>query len=754
MADTIGDIIARGYKAGRAIGDDASSWRFERGARKVEQKYQQLAAQEGVGIETYMPQIEAEVDELYRSSGARKRGLTGNAGGTMGEDLISSIGNRATTASNRRAYDQASSGAIGDSRRIIADTQGRLGNYDTAISNRMAGEMIDTSSAAVGRGELRGDGTRGYDAAGAARGISSIHGRYGNAAGAAQADSQAQQFAAQTSSVYAGKIAMLMDNPIANADAIRGYFDALKQMVPDFLGNKDIEVDKTNGSIVLYTDGNASGSFDPGDEQQDLIKSLMSYTQDPGSYMSQLRETETANATHARERAEDLEDERTKALFKLYTDKGMPPESAREIQTKLVSATQASAAAGWKFGSPNDDGSRPATFNNRSYMLLPPTEGGDGPDGLRLASPWRLVDIETNTPVTAGTLSQLDGGAMQQQLAIQTEAMQATRGLHQEDLRFLTDLINNVGVPGGGNGQSRGSGARAQAPADAQGVQAQYEEIGSRHGFRTTSTTRSSDENERVGGVPTSQHLEGRGTARDWSVKGKSPEQIRAFVKDLEAAGYEVITQNHGTGPHIHAELPPGARRAAPSAERQQGIQTAQAAPPAAPAQAAPAAPAQSPLQVQSSGVPTRDQYLAISRGFQQEKEQIRAAEAKVQQWETALREFDAENPGRHVGMAGAGVAGIPVSRQQRDPRTEGTRRQIERALSDATNQRDSLIAQSRVNVAQYRSGRQQQGSSADFEAIKARLAGGQAPVQTAATNPAGNEALNRVLSQAFGGSR
>lgn len=40
-------------------------------------------------------------------------------------------------------------------------------------------------------------------------------------------------------------------------------------------------------------------------------------------------------------------------------------------------------------------------------------------------------------------------------------------------------------------------------------------------------------------------------------MKGKSKEQIDAFVADLRAAGYQVITELHGTGPHIHAELPP-----------------------------------------------------------------------------------------------------------------------------------------------------------------------------------------------------
>src|SRR5690606_37485293 len=49
-------------------------------------------------------------------------------------------------------------------------------------------------------------------------------------------------------------------------------------------------------------------------------------------------------------------------------------------------------------------------------------------------------------------------------------------------------------------------------------------------------------------------------TARDWSVKGKTQAEIDAFVADLRAAGFEVITEPHGTGPHVHAELPKGGR--------------------------------------------------------------------------------------------------------------------------------------------------------------------------------------------------
>src|SRR5690606_23761433 len=88
-------------------------------------------------------------------------------------------------------------------------------------------------------------------------------------------------------------------------------------------------------------------------------------------------------------------------------------------------------------------------------------------------------------------------------------------------------------------------------------VQAKYDAIGGAFGFATTSTTRTPEENARVGGVANSQHLASRGTARDWSVQGKTPAEIEGFAAALRAEGFEVITKDHGTGPHVHAELPP-----------------------------------------------------------------------------------------------------------------------------------------------------------------------------------------------------
>ena len=113
----------------------------------------------------------------------------------------------------------------------------------------------------------------------------------------------------------------------------------------------------------------------------------------------------------------------------------------------------------------------------------------------------------------------------------------------------------DVGALFSGRAAAAPAGPAARAPAE---VQSRYAALGDKHGFVTTSITRSREENAKVDGVAGSQHLASRGTARDWSVKGKTPEQIEAFAADLRAQGFEVITKPHGTGPHIHAELPPG----------------------------------------------------------------------------------------------------------------------------------------------------------------------------------------------------
>ena len=93
-------------------------------------------------------------------------------------------------------------------------------------------------------------------------------------------------------------------------------------------------------------------------------------------------------------------------------------------------------------------------------------------------------------------------------------------------------------------------------------VQAKLASLGEQYGFTTTSVARTEEENKQVGGVANSQHLDHIGTARDFRTRDKKPEQITEFVNALKDKGYHVITQTHGTGPHIHVQLPSSSRAA------------------------------------------------------------------------------------------------------------------------------------------------------------------------------------------------
>jgi hypothetical protein len=92
-------------------------------------------------------------------------------------------------------------------------------------------------------------------------------------------------------------------------------------------------------------------------------------------------------------------------------------------------------------------------------------------------------------------------------------------------------------------------------------IQDALERLGSAFGFNTTSAYRTPDFNSSIGGVNNSQHT--LGTARDYSVQGKSWSEIQNFMNGLRNYGFEAIYESssdpHSTGPHVHAEIPDSA---------------------------------------------------------------------------------------------------------------------------------------------------------------------------------------------------
>jgi len=86
--------------------------------------------------------------------------------------------------------------------------------------------------------------------------------------------------------------------------------------------------------------------------------------------------------------------------------------------------------------------------------------------------------------------------------------------------------------------------------------------LATQNNFLTSSTIRSQREQNSLlarGGVPNSHHL-GRngGTARDFSIRGKTPQQIAAMRAALSSAGFFTLVHGEGNNRHLHAELKNG----------------------------------------------------------------------------------------------------------------------------------------------------------------------------------------------------
>lgn len=133
------------------------------------------------------------------------------------------------------------------------------------------------------------------------------------------------------------------------------------------------------------------------------------------------------------------------------------------------------------------------------------------------------------------------------------------------------ELTGDFTPIGGGAGLNGGapppaaSGPAAGLPSvpgsNPQDIQRAYQDIGARNGFEITSMQRPILAG--IGAGANSQHP--NGTAVDYRVTGKSRQQIEQLMADLRQQGFEVIDESDGrsgTGPHIHAELPPGGGRA------------------------------------------------------------------------------------------------------------------------------------------------------------------------------------------------
>jgi hypothetical protein len=568
MSETTGDIIGRGWRAGRAIGQDISEFRYNRGESKLREKYTEEAQAAGVDLSEYMaaPEIisryENDLSALYQKSGAKKRGVVGADGSALNEGSRSAIHADVARGGERRASTKALAGDWEGAHAERGKVGGALGNFDAASSSRVAVEQIQTGKAAIKDGKVDNTRLAGGQALAAAN--------RGDVDGAAKASGAQQQFRMQTATQLAGTLSQMLDNPTQFGDQIVGTFENLKEYLPE-LAEFNLQVDPASGTTVIYQDGQPIGALDDPEEIRDM---LTQFTSDPSGVLEARKQSQIAAATDQRDRGRKIEDEVRGAQMKVIEKFGDAGVDGIKTQN-LLQAQEKASNAGWRTLGSSDDGTITAALGERVVKILPAAPAG--PDG-RPGYASRMIDAATGQTINPAELGAAGSAIAEYGIAMdvmrQDAAFQRNVGVLRMQLELLDSMMGgesaqSSGLPGapkiGGalGGDSAPGGA---LPADAQAVQQTLSDLGDSFGFETTSVTRSEDENRRVGGVDNSQHLESRGTARDFRVAGKSPEEIRRFVAALEAEGFEVITKNHGTGPHIHAELPPGGRRGSASA--------------------------------------------------------------------------------------------------------------------------------------------------------------------------------------------
>lgn len=568
MADTWGDVLGRNYAVGREFGEDLATMRFQRNAAKVREEYEERARTEQKPLDSYLPEIEQRLQEVARKVGATRRGVMGRGGQSLDAAYGANLRDEFGRLGQREAATQEMAGDFAGAQGTLGRNAANRGDYAGAQQAALTRDSIGATSAAMGP-----DGQ--YDMAKGAQGLAGIAAQRGMSDAANAQQTGATTFRLQAATAIGDQLQRVFTNPqMASPDRVRGLFANFKGNVPE-LGDTDVQV-ADDGKWIIYQNGKATGSLDPNDPNDvaELNSMLTAFTQAPGQavqglYASRLKSIEDSKKMDS-ETAKRYSEARISAIQKLSESTDLP----KEILTKMFGDSgSGSGGSGWQLQEIGED---PSTYMVRvggeTFVVKTNVAGADGLGGGTVQ-----VTTADGKPVPASAMDRAVRNDITRTVSVLgRELAKGNYEAKANAIRTQLEMLNSL------ESQERGRptpGISRDMPAEAGQIQSQYDELGKKHGFETTSTTRSPEENRKVGGVENSQHLDTVGTARDWSVKGKTPEQIEAFAADLRNAGYEVITRNHGTGPHIHAELPPGARRVAAAASAPAQTQSAPSAP-------------------------------------------------------------------------------------------------------------------------------------------------------------------------------
>lgn len=556
MAETWGDIIGRNYRAGRGIGNDFATTRFNRRAAKLREEYEARAKEEGKPLDDYLPEIQQRLQDLAVDTGVTRRAIRDDGGRSLDAAYTDELRGYAVQNADVEAGRMAYGGDQAGARKRRALARYNAGLFDDGQTQQI---MSDTMGATAGA--LRPDGT--YDPAKGAQALAGVSARYGDHASATQNQQGAETFRLRAASTIAGNLLRMVQNPnVYDADQIVGTFAGMKEYLPELGVDLQASTDDPDTLNIVDAKGRVSGTFNLQNkaDQTQMLEMLGTFTQDPATALQQYmgRRLEQAKA-QAEQRAKSAEAFRTARIevVKSLEAEGVSAELAKAL---VESSAAGSQNKGWQLQDITEPGKYLVRVNGQTYVVA--TNVPADPERGVVGGDVVVTDAEGN-PVPASVLSGVDQQNMRETLLAVTGQLTAGNNMQQLELmRIKLEALNALEAAEAGEGAPSTSSPQAGAAAPRAGgvtapasgqldvaatADALYEAF---PGATITSGKRTADRNSRVGGVSNSYHLTGEAL----DIRPASPEQKAEIIEWAEQNGWEVHA-DYKDG-HVHIEPP------------------------------------------------------------------------------------------------------------------------------------------------------------------------------------------------------
>lgn len=439
--------MAAGYGLGRRIGDDFSSSRFAKAEAKLKEELAQRAQTEGKPLEDYFDEYRDRLQQLAVDKGVRRRAIE-IGGKRLEDDASDNYRQGLTDAAMRRGGRTAAGGDLAGGMRQIADSRYALGDVETGMKAGAAADDLALGASAV-------DANGKVDVLALGRGKAKNAARYGDLAGAQQAESENMARAKQLANSHYGQAAVYAS--AGNMEHALPIINAGLQLDPRWGSNLSVRAGAGPDADKVYLvqgaaeDGTGGTAIDTM-AASEVPQFLETFAQDPDKLLQQAAGARAADAQATREARREMDAKGTQAkadLIKELLKAGIDGTLAKQTVDSRAQASQ----SGWKF-----NGAPQAGEDGVSYQMAVAPDGravriqfNDGEQTVEGGPqvPVIITDINTGEVLPPGSLPAGD--------AIQTYGSAVTRMGNAAQVGNMLEtglrLLDQVYGGDGGRGQ-------------------------------------------------------------------------------------------------------------------------------------------------------------------------------------------------------------------------------------------------------------------------------------------------------------